>query len=99
MIKENKVTEYDEEEFNEEEMKDGKTKKYLEKKDNFFIPMNNQFDFTYKPTSNVSRVENKVKPDSIQGQFIRASLKMKRQYNAQQKATFAAIKPDLNPDK
>ena len=102
--KRKKVKEFDEEEeFGEgdkdEENKEVSKKKIERKEDNFFIPQKNQFDFTYKPVANVERQENKIKPESVRGQFIRASLKMKKDFTAQQKASFAAIKPNLNPDK
>ena len=84
----------------EEEQKESQPKKEVKKKDQgYSIPQANQFDFTYKPISSAKNKNNKIKPESVQGQFIRASLKMKKAFNAQQKATFAAIKPNLNPDK
>jgi len=93
--------EYDNEgEFNnEEEENKEKPKKQKKKSEGFFIPQKNQFDFTYKPESQARKTDRKIKPDSIQGQFIRATLKMKKQYTSQQKASFAAIKPNLDPDK
>jgi hypothetical protein len=70
-----------------------------EKSDGMFIPQKNQFDFTYRPESRAVGVDKRVKPESVKGQFLRSMLKMKREYNSQQKATFAAVKPNLNPDK
>lgn len=87
------------EEDSDEEEKDPKSSKKKKKEEGFLIPQKNQFDFTYKPVSNVVKKDLRVKPDSVRGQFIRASLKMKKDFTAQQKATFAAIKPNLNPDK
>lgn len=74
-------------------------KKEKEKTDGMFIPQKNQFDFTYRPESSAVAVDKRVKPESVKGQFLRSMLKMKREYNSQQKATFAAVKPNLNPDK
>mmetsp|Transcript_40026 Transcript_40026/g.39626 ORF Transcript_40026/g.39626 Transcript_40026/m.39626 type:complete len:155 (-) Transcript_40026:34-498(-) len=94
-----KTNEEDSGEDENEEEKDTKSKKKKKKEEGFLIPQKNQFDFTFKPTSNVIKKDLRVKPDSVRGQFIRASLKMKKDFTSQQKATFAAIKPNLNPDK
>lgn len=70
-----------------------------QKSDGMFIPQKNMFDYTYRPTAHVVAKDKKVKPDSVKGQVLRSMLKMKRTYNGQQKATFAAVKPNLDPDK
>lgn len=64
-----------------------------------FIPQKNNFDFTYRPSSKAQQQDKRVKPESTKGQLLKRMHQMKRTYNSQQKATFAAIKPNLNPDK
>jgi transcription factor SPN1 len=66
--------------------------------DGFFIPTKN-FDYSYRPTSRAVPQDRKVKAESVKGQFLKKMHQMKRSYNGQQKATFAALKPSLNPDK
>lgn len=67
--------------------------------DGMFIPQGGMFDYTFRPSSKAMPQDRKVKPESVKGQFLRSMLKMKKTYNGQQKATFAAIKPNLDPDK
>lgn len=85
-----------EEDKNEGEGEDLSMKK--QPSDGMFIPTKN-FDFTYRPESKAVPQDRRVKAESTKGQFLRQMLKMKKMYNSQQKATFAAIKPNLNPDK
>lgn len=67
--------------------------------DNMFIPQKNNFDYTFRPKSRVIGQDKKVRPESVKGQFLKKMLAMKKDYNAQQKTTLAAVKPNLDPDK
>lgn len=58
-----------------------------------------RFDYTYRPKSKAVTHDKRVNPDSVRGQFLKKMLNMKKVFNSQQKATFAAIKPNLTPDK